>query len=101
MTQEVSKCGEEARQDIRKLIWSVAEAAGTQLEGRVAERPDRKGVPEQIDGSRKDDKKKLPWQIPSTSAALAARVGGLHSFELAATSRVWVCRGELRRNQCS
>ena len=46
--------------------------------------------PEQIDGSRKVTKKRLPWQIPSTSAALAATSGQVHASELAATSGVCV-----------
>ena len=55
MIQGVSRCGEKRQsKGIRKLIWSVAEAAGTQLDGRIAGRPDGKVVPGQIDGSRKD-----------------------------------------------
>ena len=40
MTQGVSRCGEKKSKGIRKLIRSVAEDAGTQLEGCNAGRAD-------------------------------------------------------------
>ena len=67
MSQGVSRCGEKNK----------AEAAGKHnrkgaTPGALSVRQQQIGRPEQIGGSCKVTKKRLPWQIPLTSAAPAA-----------------------------